>query len=65
MGTLDDLCRDLAGEQASLDRVLDRLAPDDWARPTPAAGWDVRDSVSHLCFFEEAAALSVLSLIHI
>ncbi|HET9075851.1 MAG TPA: TIGR03084 family metal-binding protein [Acidimicrobiales bacterium] len=59
MPTIEDLCRDLADEQRSLDRVLTPLPAADWSRPTPAAGWDVRDSLSHLCFFEEAAALSV------
>jgi uncharacterized protein (TIGR03084 family) len=60
MALIDDVCRDLAAEQASLDRVLTAMPADGWGRPTPAAGWDVRDSVSHLCYFEEAAALSVL-----
>ncbi len=59
MPDIEELCRDLADEQASLDGVLSTLGPGDWARATPAAGWDVRDSLSHLCFFEEAAALSV------
>ena len=27
--------------------------------PTPAAGWDIRDSISHLCFFDEAAQLAL------
>lgn len=53
------LCEDLTAEQASLDLVLSGLVNEDWARPTPAAGWDVSDSLSHLCFFEEAAALAV------
>ncbi len=59
MPSIEDLCRDLAAEQESLDRVLSALDRQDWSRATPAAGWDVRDSLSHLCFFEEAAALSV------
>src|SRR5579863_5972907 len=57
--TVTDLCRDLSDEQESLDAVLAGLGSDDWARPTPAAGWDVRDCLSHLCFFEEAAAVAV------
>lgn len=54
-----DLCRDLSDEQGSLDSLLSGLGAGDWARPTPAEGWDVQDSLSHLCFFEEAAALAV------
>ena len=57
--TVTQLCQDLAAEQSSLDSVLSQLGNEDWARPTPAAGWDVTDSLSHLCFFEEAAALAV------
>lgn len=59
MPTITDLCRDLAAEEASLDVVLSGLVNEDWHRPTPAQGWDVQDSLSHLCFFEEAAGLAV------
>jgi len=57
--TVPELCRDLAAEQASLDSVLSGLDTADWRRASPAAGWDVRDCLSHLVFFEEAAALAV------
>lgn len=59
MPTITDLCRDLSDEEASLDAVLSGLVKEDWSRPTPAEGWDVQDSLSHLCFFEEAAGLAV------
>jgi uncharacterized protein (TIGR03084 family) len=39
--------------------VLAPLAPDQWELPTPAAGWAIRDQVSHLAYFDEAAALGV------
>lgn len=57
--TVAELCQDLAAEQSSLRSVLTGLVNGDWHRPTPAEGWDVMDSLSHLCFFEEAAALAV------
>lgn len=57
--TVAELCRDLREEESSLDSVLAGLVTGDWHRPTPAAGWDVQDSLSHLCFFEEAAVLAV------
>lgn len=60
MPTVAELCSDLAAEQADLDRVLSLASPQDWTRPTPAAGWDVRDSLSHLCFFEEAGVTSLI-----
>lgn len=59
MASIDELLVDLAAEQAGLDAVLDRLEPEDWHRPSSAAGWDVLDVVSHLCFFEEAAVLAL------
>ena len=46
---------DLEAEQADLEAVLRSLEEDDWARPTPAAGWDVRDQVAHLADTEEVA----------
>ncbi len=56
---LDGLLADLAAETADLDRVLAGLTAAGWERPTPAAGWAVRDQVSHLAYFDEAAALAV------
>ncbi|SCL57458.1 TIGR03084 family protein [Micromonospora eburnea] len=39
---------DLADDCAELDRLLATLGPDDWARPTPAPGWEIRHQVAHL-----------------
>lgn len=60
MPTVEELSRDLSDEQGSLDRILTAMDSSGWSTPTPAAGWDVRDTLSHLCFVEELAALSVL-----
>lgn len=57
--SLSELFADLEAEQADLDALLSATKPQDWSRPTPAVGWDVRDSLSHLCFFEEAAVASL------
>jgi uncharacterized protein (TIGR03084 family) len=54
-----DLCADLAAEQSHLDDVVANQPDPAWSNPTPAAGWDVRDSISHLCFFDEAATLAL------
>jgi uncharacterized protein (TIGR03084 family) len=56
---LQDVADDLARESASFAALLDVLAPDDWARPTPAPGWSVADQVSHLAYFDEMAVLGV------
>jgi uncharacterized protein (TIGR03084 family) len=59
MPTVNELCEDLNSEHESLDRVVRDLTSTAWGHPTPAAGWDVRDTISHLCFFDEAATLAV------
>lgn len=58
MTTLDQLLSDLVGETAVLDDLLAGLSDADWDRPTPAHGWSVRDQVSHLAYFDEAAILA-------
>jgi uncharacterized protein (TIGR03084 family) len=52
------LVADLAAESADLTRMLVPLAPADWELPTLAAGWAIRDQVSHLAFFDQAATLT-------
>ncbi|MFI9835806.1 TIGR03084 family metal-binding protein [Nonomuraea sp. NPDC051941] len=50
-----ELLDDLRAETASLEALLDPLRDEDWERPTPAEGWAIRDQVSHLAWFDEAA----------
>jgi uncharacterized protein (TIGR03084 family) len=52
---LHELLDDLTAEQQSLLDLLRGLDADDWLRPTPARGWDVRDTVSHLADTDEMA----------
>ena len=59
MPTIEDLCADLAAEHASLDALVVGLDETGWSTPTPAAGWDVRDTISHLTYFDEQAALAI------
>jgi uncharacterized protein (TIGR03084 family) len=59
MPSVTELLDDLQAEHESLDRVVRDLSSAQWSEPTPAAGWDVRDTVSHLCFFDEAATLAI------
>jgi uncharacterized protein (TIGR03084 family) len=53
------LLGDLAAEQADLDAVLGLLGEADWRTPTPAEGWDVRDSVAHLAYSEDLATIAL------
>jgi uncharacterized protein (TIGR03084 family) len=54
------LATDLRVETRALEQLLDALDAADWERPTPAPGWAVRDQVSHLAFFDEAATRAAL-----
>ena len=49
------LLADLVAEQDALDQVVTDLDPAGWATLTPAAGWDVRDSIAHLAGSEDLA----------
>lgn len=53
------LGEELAAEQADLDARVAGLDEGQWRTPTPAAGWTIADQISHLCFFEEKAALAL------
>jgi len=50
-----DIVDDFEDEQRDLYDLLVSVADDQWSRPTPAAGWDVRDQVAHLAHTEEVA----------
>ena len=52
---LDEIVNGLEAEQAALGKVLAGLSGEDWDTQTPADGWSVRDQVSHLAYFDEAA----------
>jgi uncharacterized protein (TIGR03084 family) len=56
MAELDD---DLAAESADLRALLAGLEDPAWDTPTPAPGWSVRDQVSHLAYFDDAARRAI------
>jgi uncharacterized protein (TIGR03084 family) len=51
------LCADLVAEHDALDVVL--AAAEDWDAATPAVGWTIRDTVSHLWFFDQRALMAL------
>lgn len=56
MSLLDDLLTDLTAEGDALRAVVTGLEPEDWATPTPAAGWTVAHQVAHLAWTDQQAA---------
>lgn len=61
MRRTDELCADLRDEHAALDEVVSDLSAEQWSASTPAAGWTVCDQISHLAYFDAAAALALVS----
>ncbi|MDQ4094849.1 MAG: TIGR03084 family metal-binding protein [Actinomycetota bacterium] len=59
MADLAKIRADLEREHADLDAIVSSLDEDAWATPTPAEGWDVRDQVGHLAFFDEQATFAI------
>ncbi|TMR91609.1 TIGR03084 family metal-binding protein [Nonomuraea basaltis] len=56
MNLMAELLDDLRAETASFEGLLQPLRDEGWELPTPAEGWAVRDQVSHLAWFDDAAA---------
>lgn len=56
---MDQICADLHAEHLALDELVAALTEPQWALPTPAEGWAIRDQISHLWFFDQKAALAL------
>lgn len=50
---------DLEAEQRALQDLVGAIGRDDWLRPTPAWGWDVRDTIGHLADTDAVAAATI------
>jgi uncharacterized protein (TIGR03084 family) len=60
--SLADLLVDLEAEHRDLDALVAPLDEAGWNQGTPAPGWAVRDQVSHLAYFDDAAVLAMTDL---
>ena len=60
MADVAALGRDALAEHDDLRAILFGIPEEDWVRPTPAAGWTIRDQISHLAYFDGAARLSMV-----
>jgi uncharacterized protein (TIGR03084 family) len=56
---LQELRRDLADEQTSLDEVVSPLDAEQWSRVTASPGWTVFDQIAHLAYFDDRASVAV------
>ncbi len=54
------LAADLAAESAVTRALVAGLDEAGWHTPTPAAGWDIADQISHLAYFDEVTVRSAL-----
>ena len=57
---MEEICRDLDQEQQALDAIVAPLTEEQWLLATPAAGWDVKDTIVHLVQADLAALLAVV-----
>ncbi|MGH3284301.1 MAG: maleylpyruvate isomerase N-terminal domain-containing protein, partial [Streptosporangiaceae bacterium] len=49
------LATDLAAESAVSRALVADLDETGWSTPTPAVGWNIKDQISHLAYFDEVA----------
>ncbi len=56
---MDDICADLEAEHGALDAIVADLDEAGWRTATPAAGWDVADTIVHLIQADVAARIAV------
>ena len=50
---MQDLIADLRTEQEELDKIVAGLTDESWDLMTPADPWTIRDTISHLAFFDD------------
>jgi uncharacterized protein (TIGR03084 family) len=55
------LLEDLSAETDLLLERLNGAGEGVWDRPTPAPGWTVRDQLTHLAYFDDAAVLAAVN----
>ena len=54
-----EILSDLVAEQQALDQFLQGIHERDWKRKTPAPGWTILDTISHLAHTEISAANAI------
>lgn len=57
--TLASLIDDVRAEGDALDEVVASISHEQWHQATPSPGWDVKDQIAHLSYFDHAAVVSI------
>ena len=52
---MERICNDLAMEQQELDTIVANLSEDQWKTMTPSEGWDIKEQIRHIAYFEDRA----------
>ena len=55
---MKQICQDLAMEQQELDTIVANLDEAGWQTVTPSEGWDVKEQIRHLAYYENNAKLA-------
>jgi len=55
---MEQICNDLAMEQEELDAVVANLDEAGWETMTPSEGWDIKEQIRHLAYYEDRAKLA-------
>ena len=55
---MKDICKDLYDEYELLVSIVTGLSDAEWEMVTPFYGWTIKDEISHIAYYDEAARLS-------
>jgi uncharacterized protein (TIGR03084 family) len=55
---MKQICEDLRTEHEELDAALSDLDEEQWMIMTPSPGWNIKDQLRHLAYFDDRAALA-------
>jgi len=56
---MKEICSDLAKEYEELDSIVGALDESGWNIMTPAEGWNVKDQIRHIAYYDERARLAI------
>ncbi len=56
---MKNICNDLEAEYNDLDAIVADLNDAEWDMVTPFDGWTIKDEISHIAYYDEAARISV------